>query len=199
MDRVGGKHGADELGAPGANQPRDPQYFPAVQDQVDIVERSESTQSPHLEHRLPAWTKLTRARLLDLLPYHHPDQADSVDLGHPTRADEFPVLQHAHAIGDLKDLLEAVGDIDDRGAAFAQSANDGEQLLALVPVEGRGGFVHDENIGVTGQSLGRLDHLPLGWAQTIDQRSNIDTLIQLPEHLARLTRHAPIVEHSDAR
>src|SRR5438552_14769072 len=150
MDRVGGKHGADELGAPGANQPRDPQYFPAVQDQVDIVERSGSTQSPHLEHRLPAWTKLTSARLLDLLPYHHPDQADSVDLGHPTRADEFPVLQHAHASGDLKDLLEAVGDEDERGGASARSANGGEQLPALGPAGGRAGCGDDEDIGLAG-------------------------------------------------
>ena len=59
---------------------------------------------------------------------HQADQLGAVDLGHRPRADERAVAQDGHAVGDLRQLLEPVRDVDDADALPPQLADDAEQV-----------------------------------------------------------------------
>src|SRR5829696_3033981 len=52
------------------------------------------------------------------------------DLLRGTGGPHLATLQDAHAVGDLGDLVEVVGDYDDRGAPIPQGTYDAEQVLA---------------------------------------------------------------------
>ena len=64
-------------------------------------------------------------------------------------------------IGDGEDLLHLVGDIDDAAAALPQGADDAKEVSHLLLGQRRGRFIQHNDLGVVGDRLGDLCHLPL--------------------------------------
>jgi hypothetical protein len=103
--------------------------------------------------------------LLDGPPDHHPHQLRRVGAGrHPVH--ELAVPQDGHPIPDLGHLLQVVRDEDDARPILLQATDDLEQALDLLPREGGGRLVHDQDPGVQAERLRYLDHLPLRNAQS---------------------------------
>ena len=79
---------------------------------------------------------------------HHVGKLLLGGLARVDRADVLALAQNAHAVGDLHDLVEFVGDEED-GLAFAgKLLHRGHQLLDLLRSEHRGRFVEDEDLVV---------------------------------------------------
>ena len=85
---------------------------------------------------------------LELATDHRADQLELGGLGDQPLLDEPAVAQDRHPVGDLVDLVEEVGDEDDRHALVAQAAHHREELLHLVGVEAGRGLVEDQHLGL---------------------------------------------------
>ena len=73
-----------------------------------------------------------------------------------------PLRSTVDGVAERQHLGEAVRDVED-GDALRLEARDGrEELLGLALAERRRRLVEDEDLGVGGERLGDLDHLPLG-------------------------------------
>ena len=78
------------------------------------------------------------------------------------------VAQDLHAVGDLRHLVQAVGDVDDGDALVAQAPDEPEQDLRLVLRERGRGLIEDEQPGGPRERAGDLDDLALADAQGAD-------------------------------
>ena len=72
------------------------------------------------------------------------------------------VAHHGDGVAEGEDLVEAVGDEQQRAALVAQAAGDGEEPLDLDAGQRGGRLVHDEHPGVERDGLGDLDDLLVG-------------------------------------
>ena len=124
---------------------------------------------------------------------HQPDQLlrrglAAVDGCHgPTRS------QHGDPVGDLFDLVHAVRDEDHAAAFGGVAAHDGEQPVTGGDVQRRGGFVEDQDPGVTHQRPGHPAHLPHAQWQKFHRRVERRHLSQqLLEHRRRLLALGPV-------
>ena len=99
------------------------------------------------------------------------------------------VLEHGHPVTDGADLLEPVGDVDDRDALGREVADDLEEPLHLTAVEHRGGLVHDDEPGVAGQRPRHAHDLLTGRRQAADLGRRRD--LGVPEAGAAGRRSAP--------
>ena len=93
------------------------------------------------------------------------------------------IAQDRDPVCDLEDLLQSVGDEDQRNPLLLQSSHHLEEHYRLSLAQGRGGLIHRDQVGVERQCLGDLDHLPLGNAQALHQRAGIDLHVQAIKEL----------------
>ena len=77
------------------------------------------------------------------------------------------VAQNDHAVGAGINLAEAVGNVNDADALFAEFADEREEAVGLGEGEAGGGLIHDDEPGVQGEGLGNLDELLLGDGQPV--------------------------------
>ena len=77
----------------------------------------------------------------------------------PQRSDMPAVTQDGDAIGQPKDLVHLVRDVEDRDAVGSQSPDDLEQPFGLRFGERAGWLIHDEDAGSFRESLRDLDQL----------------------------------------
>ena len=90
---------------------------------------------------------------------HHVGKLLLGGLARVDRADVLALAQDAHAVGDLHDLVELVGDEQD-GLAFAgKLLHRGHELFGLLRGEHRGRLVEDEDLVVAIQHLQNFDAL----------------------------------------
>jgi hypothetical protein len=95
--------------------------------------------------------------------------------GVPAR-DRLPVAQADDAVGDLADLVEAVGDVDDARALVAQHA------LGLRAAQRRRRLVEDDATWLAGDRLGDLDLLLHGHREAADRTVRVDVGAEEVEH-----------------
>ena len=105
----------------------------------------------------------------------------SADLG---EQGHVAVAQDLDAVGDGRDLVEPVGDVDDRDALVAQPPDEREEALRLVMGERGGRLVEDQQPGRSRQGAGDLDDLPLADAQRRHESTRVDVDVELLEDLA---------------
>src|SRR5205807_1117148 len=72
-------------------------------------------------------------------------------------ADVAAVAQHGQLVGDLEQLLQPMGDVEDAFALGLELANDREQVVRVPLAERRGGLVHDEQLRLIGERSRDLD------------------------------------------
>ena len=176
---VHAEEGAEQLGAARAQHAGDAQDLSLFQLEADILKFSGPGQVLHLHDRLVLYRQVGRAALELHIAEHHLDNALVVQLGDILLADQLAVPQHGDRVGDLPDLLEAVGDIDDDHSLVPQGADDLEQALRLVVSQGAGGLVQHQYLGGEAHGLGDLHHLALPHAQPVDLFMGVDVYIHL--------------------
>ncbi len=113
-----------------------------------------------------------------------------VDVG----LDGRPAPDHGDLVGDGQDLVELVGDEDDRQALGLQLTQVVEELGDLLRDQDRGRLVEDEDLGAPEQDLEDLDALPFADAQLRDQDVGVDPqsigVRDVDDRLARLVADA---------
>ena len=98
----------------------------------------------------------------DFAADHETNETSFVDVADGVRADALTIAQDGDAVGEGEDFLEAVGNINDADAVFAEVADDGEEEALLLLGEGRGGLVHDHDAGTGAEGAGDFHELLLG-------------------------------------
>ena len=126
-------------------------------------------------------------------PEHERDQLQARQPGGPVGADEVPVAEDRDPVADLVDLVEEVGDEDDRDALVAQLAHDARRAArsrATVRLEvgsSRIRTLADE----IDQRAGDGRHLLDGDRVGAERPGDVDLDVEAPQDLARPARSSP--------
>ena len=134
------------------------------------------------------------------------DRAADHHLDHPLArerldrlgADVRAVAHHRDAIRDLKDLVQAVADVDDADALRLQLADDREQAVDFLQRQRGARFVHHDDPSILRQRLGDLDDLLLGDGQRAADRLGIERHAESLEELLRSLMFAASVVSNEA-
>ena len=131
-----------------------------------------------------------RVHVFHLAPDHVLDDLALRDalLGGIHRADRRAVADDGHGVRDLNDLLEPVRDHDDRNVLLLEFPQQGEEVLAVLLVEGGGRLVQDQQLGVLGKRFGDLHELLAADAQLPQFHARVDVQAHLFQILRRLHR-----------
>ena len=74
----------------------------------------------------------------------------------------FPVPENSQRIGNIKDFIDAVGNIDDRYALVTEVSDDTQHAFHFRHRQGRGWLIHDQDLYVGRKGPGDLNDLLLG-------------------------------------
>ena len=105
---------------------------------------------------------------------HHLGQAARGLLPGVAAADHLAAAQDGGAVAQRADLLQLVGDVEDRAALRHQPAQGGEQHLDLLRRQHRGRLVHDEQLRLLQQAAHDLHALALADRQVADAAVGIE-------------------------
>ena len=139
--------------------------------EVDVVELDAAVLGAHAGEAEQAVAGRARHALpgRDLPLEHHGDQAVHLERGQGL-ADEPPLAEHGHPGAELLHLLQLVGDEEHGLALGGQTAQGGEQLLALGGADAGGGLVEDEHAGAQPQQAQDLELLALAHGEGVRRR-----------------------------
>ena len=129
---------------------------------------------------------------------HHRGQAPGVGLRPLDGADHAAVAHDAHAVADLHDLVELVGDEHDGVAIGRVAAQELEQPARLLRRQNGGRLVHDQDAGVAEQGLEDLDLLLEADGEFVDARVGVEVEAEALDDLARLAPRGGDVERRAA-
>ena len=132
VDRVGAEDGAGEIRAAGADQPGQANNLPRAHIEADVVEHASTREAAYPQNHGARLRAAWRERLGEVSPDHHPHEVVPRDLRDPAAAHQLPVLEDRHSVGDLENLVQPMGDVDDGNPLLLQVPNDPEQVLQLV-------------------------------------------------------------------
>ena len=96
--------------------------------------------------------------------------------------DHLAAAQDGRRVAERHDLVQLVGDVEDRAAARRQLSQGLEQLLDFLRRQHRGRLVHDQEFRVEQQSAHDLDALALADAQRRDDPARIELEVIGFEH-----------------
>ena len=102
---------------------------------------------------------------------------------------QFAIPQHIVGVADLKELGHLMGNIDEAHAILFQLAHDLKQVFDLPGGQGRGGFVHDDQLGAEQQGLGDFHHLLFRCRQVGHQGVGVDVDLHALEYLGAPAGH----------
>ncbi len=102
----------------------------------------------YLQHGFLAPAVALRVQAVQLPPDHHVDDGILVSFSRFHRPHQLAVFQHGHPVGDGKNLVQFVADIDDSQSLFPQLLQAVEQALRLPLSDGRCRLIEDQDLGV---------------------------------------------------
>ena len=159
----------------------------------NVAQTVRPAQVPDLEQRrlnLRTRRGLRRKNVAILTPDHHfDDLVVGLRSGRIGR-DIGAVPEYRAFVGELRDLMHAVGNVQKRQPFLAQALEDDEHLGDVGGGERRCRLVENEDARLAGQRLGDLHHLPARQRQVFDQRHRMD--VQRAGALERLLGEAPL-------
>ena len=135
-----------------------------------------------------------RIHFSDLTPHHQPRQLLFAASGHGAAIHQVAVAQYRHAVGDLLDFTQLVGDIQNGHAPLAQAVDQCKQHLYLVFGQGSGGFVHDQHAHIAGNRLGDFHHLLIGGTEIFHAGAWIDMRFKLCQRRPATFAHGSSVQ-----
>ena len=89
-----------------------------------------------------------------------------------------------------------MGDVDQRNALFFQHAHHFKQFVHFLHSQRGGGFVQNNDLGVVGDCLGDLAHLPLGNRHIAHGLGQVDRHAQFAEQVGCRLFHQAFVHHA---
>ena len=118
-----------------------------------------------------------------LAAHHVADQLGAVGVLGIQGGDVFTVTEDGDAVGQLKHLVQTVGDKDDGNALFSQLPHDAEQNVHFCQRQGSRGFVKDQHAAVLGHGFCDLHDLHTTGSQVTHQRIGIDIDTKVVENI----------------
>jgi hypothetical protein len=134
--RLQAQQAAGQQVAAGAHHAGQAQNLPGPQLEADVRQAAGPLEAPHLQQHRPPACAQRREIILDLAAHHQADEPVLGQLPGGMRAHHPAVLEHRDPIGDLEDLLQHVGNVDDRDPALLR-ADDAEQPAQFLVGEAR--------------------------------------------------------------
>src|SRR6202011_1072314 len=116
-----------QLTPAGADQPGDAKDLAAMKREAHLAKGAAAREAAHFENSLADRMRLTREELLERPPDHELDEARLVEGLDTVGAQQGAIAEHRDAVGDGKDFVEPVADIDDGDATRFEVADDGEE------------------------------------------------------------------------
>ena len=166
--------------------------------------RSPHAEVPELEQRRRALCPRRRLRGKNVAvlasDHHFDDLVVGLRSGHIGR-DIGAVPEHGALVGELRDLVHAVRNEQERQPLLAQALEDDEHLGDVGRRQRRSRLVENENTRLAGQRLGDLHHLPARQRQILDQRHrmNVGRAGALERFLSEASLRAPVDQPEAAR
>ena len=167
------RDGLQKLSLPRARDARDAQDLAAAGGEAHVVQKLD----PLVAGAGYMGNGQSVARILGLRPRnvqgyfladHHFGQHALISLGGIDGTDMLAAAENGHAVGQRQNLVELMGDDDDRLTVVPHTAQDREQHLGLLGSQHGGGLVQDEDIGVAVENLDDLHRLLLGHRHLVD-------------------------------
>ena len=188
-----------DLAATGADQPRQRDDLPDSDVEGDVGEHPFPRQSLDLQRDLTGRGVRLGEQRAEVAADHRPDDVVHGEGLDRVGTDEPTVAHDRHPLADREDLLEPVGDEQDRGTLRAQCADDLEQ-----PSDLRGGqccrrLVHHEDPGVERERLGDLHHLLVGDGQSSRGAPRVNDDPEALEHPRSVAVHLRAVDPTPTR
>ena len=135
---------------PAPISPAMPRISPALHREADIVEaarRARTGSRPRAATSSPG-RRQRREHPLDAAADHLLDDGAHGHVGALVAGDDAAVAHHHDAVGDLRDLVQPVADIDEGHAFRLELADLLEQQLGLLAAERCGRLVEDQQLGI---------------------------------------------------
>ena len=163
---VGAGDRAHDLGAARADQPGKSHDLAGMHLKRDVVDAhgARRAHAAHVERhrRVGRDRRQIREVVFQRATHHQADQIVGRHLRHRARLDRLAVAQHGHAVGDARQLLEPVRDVDERDALRLELRDEREQRGDLAVGQRRGRLVHHDQPRLAHQALRDLGELLLG-------------------------------------
>ena len=106
-------------------------------------------------------------------------------------ADHAAVAQHGHPIGEPKNLIDAVGDVDQRDTGPAQLAQNAEQLFHIAGRQSGSRLVEHQHFRMHRDGARDADDRPLGGGQAAHRALDVDRRVENSQHLLGHGPHLP--------
>ena len=110
----------------------------------------------------------------DVATHHQLDHLRFCQIGHKVSAYQLAILKDRDIVTDLYDLVELMGNIDNRDILLFQALHDGEQCLNLSLGQGRCGLVHNDYLCLAGYGPHNLHHLAVCGAEIAHDIPRVD-------------------------
>ena len=197
---VDAKQDTRQRAAAAAEQPRDADDFARVEREIDRNGLARTGQGTDFEERRAA----RGAAALDVGEAARATADDVLDdlverqFGHRGGDDVPSVAQDGGAIGDPRDLVHAVRDVDDRHALGLEPAEKGEQLLDLAAGKRGRRLVENEHAYVARDRLDDLGELALPGREIPDEGLRIDLDAERLEQFAGAPGGGFVVDQAKA-
>ena len=131
-------------------------------------------------------------------PDHHRDEFSWIQLRCRGRADQTAISQDGDAVGQPEDLVHLMRRIHDRDAARLQTGDGAEKRGDLLFGEGGGRLVHQDDVSLTSEGLGDLDHLHLRHRQGAHQAGGVDVGLEFAEQFPGAGELGAAIDASEA-
>ena len=187
---IGAKDHPHDLRPTGADEPCETEDLSGVKLERDVVDERRPLQPMHPQERRRLTVATRRRRREPRGPVTTGDRVDERLLVHfmsvPLERDRS-VLHDDDAVRQRDDLVQPVGDVDDRVPALLQLADDRVQVADLLDRQRDARLVEEEHAGVVVEGA-RDHHEPLlDGRQVADVRTRVDPRLENVEDRA----HAP--------
>ncbi|MNF73397.1 hypothetical protein D3C84_553960 [compost metagenome] len=142
--------GLEGLGATGPHQSREAIDLAAAHLEIEVCHPAGDAEPAHREGDLRALRRRQSGgeHVRHLAPHHEVGHLLASEGRRLPPADEATIAHDHHLVGDLLDLVQLVGDVDDGGALGLEPGDEGEQPRRLPRGQGGGRLIHDQQAGL---------------------------------------------------
>ena len=195
VDLVRAEDRAHRLGTACADKARKAQDLPAVCLEAHVIEDARLRDMLDLQHRLlRARSEFLRELVVERTADHRLDQRVVVPVLDVARLDELAVADDRHAVAELEQLFQLVGDEDNADPAALQVPAGLHQLLDFLLRQRGRRLVHDDALRVHQHRLRDLDHLLDAHAVGARCLVHVHVLAQILHDLRRALMHRAVVQ-----
>ena len=149
------------FGAAGADKPCEPHDLSGADLEAHAPHPASALEPGDGQNDVSSGGRRGGHALLRCTPRHLLDEPRWGDVPPGVLGDKATVTENADAAGDAWQLVEAVGDVDDRHPFAHEAADMLEEEVALRGREGRGRLVENQHAALAVEGAGDLDELTL--------------------------------------